>query len=787
MSSHTMRKLIPLCILCVAVGLLLWVLSENRQSTHVDRTVPELLPQSDKGLEATSSSLEPFAASGRILIVPASSPNGVQLDEPIVGRVVDGASGEPLAATITVGDERFGTTASGSFAISHQETGSTARFEAFGFVARSVVIDGSSAMTVALHPAGVVRVRVETADGAPLSGTTVDFVAAEWPRDEARPVLASVSTDDTGRAEFASSVTRVALLADHPGIGAQVRPGETRTIVVGRPSSGLRFLDLDTHEPVAGVRVRVHRSGTDRLAARVLETSEAGDVALTVSESGHEVELMDEHVAWSRPLPASVTERVRGGVHVSATGETGEPTILFVHVERATLMLHDASTGLPIDAVIEATVTYADRSEPIPPGFYKSFVVRDGRFPLQRFDSSARADPRLWCAIRPPGYVMTDVPDLSRVYLSAPEPLRVDLEPAVRRRLRFVDTTGTPFTSGVYVSDHEWLRDFYFGRPDDLDGIVEVDWGGGDLVVWRPSRNADRGSSNGRTLLARVSGSLLEQQEEVLVVIDDEARGEVVVMGVPAGVAVHAIGVGGRHAIAIAGSDGRVELGAFSPGRLLVGTKPWVDHNQENFRIGHFPDALQVAPRRTLRVAYEKRWTLDSPIEGRIALDAITRAHAVVLPEYTTQPGKAPPSRPRLEIGLDDAGRYTIPAGDPLPERLAVWVANQLDPERGPLHGRYLAAWADAGAESVPSLGTLEVVLPSDSTLDRVEIEWTYRDARVGLDKTARAELERGESLHLPGLPQGPVRLLCTANGRDWTERANVGAGSVSVLRVEQE
>ena len=324
-------------------------------------------------------------------------------------------------------------------------------------------------------------------------------------------------------------------------------------------------------------------------------------------------------------------------------------------------------------------------------------------------------------------------------------------------------------------------------------------------MAWRVACPGERSDGNSRFELARVPAASLASDQEIVVVVKDESQAQVLVVHAPVGSVLHAIDSGGGRTVALADQDGIARFAGILPGQVLIGEAGWVDRNEYAEQVGSFPDAPTAEPGKILRVEYDQRWRLRQSIAGRVALDEATGANALLLPEYTTTPGAAVPIDHSYAVRVDEQGRYTIPAGDPRPERLGVWVRRDLDPSSASPGERFLAAWVEPGADVVPGIGGAQVILSDASSTERVELRWTVREVEhnrmfehahslgsgtssLPSDESAlrhTRSLARGSPVLLPGLPVGPLEIQCAAGNRTWKLSATVSAGALVRILIE--
>jgi hypothetical protein len=734
---------------------------------------------------------------------PGEQPQG----ELLVGRVVDAETAAPVVARLTIGSRVSSTTAAGRFSLATSDRGSPIVVEADGYGARSVdASELKSPLVVELHPEGHLRVRVVDPSGAPVPKAAVEFVEAVMAKGDPRQPIREGLSDEHGLVEFASAVPRVARLKPPAlGDGILVRPGETGVLVSGAPCVAVELVDEHSAAPVSGVRARVRPTEGEALAAEVLVSGEDGRLAFPDRPGGSELELLEGFVEPSDELPAPWVRRPRTGLHLPPQGGGGALVRLPLRVGEARLLLSDAITHVPLEGKVELALSRYARTNEIPPGFFSSFPVRRGILRLPHVIAAFSEDPNCWCLIRTSGYVLTEVAGISRAYSQAPEPLPVEVQPAKKRVLRFVNSSGVPYTAYLRVGTVDVPRVLFWGQPNDLDGVVEVEWGGGDLVAWRIACPGERSDGNSRFELARVPAARLASDQEIVVVVKDEGQVQMLVVHAPVGSVLHAIDEGGGRTVALAGPDGVARFGGLLPGQILVGEAGWVDRNEYAEQLGTFPDAPTAKPGETLRVEYDPRWRLRQPIAGRVVLDEATAASAQLLPEYTTKPGAAVPIDHTYAIRVDTQGRYIVPAGDPRPERIGVWVREGVDPSSGIPGQRFLAAWVEPGSNVVPGIGGAQVTLSDASSTERVELSWNVREldsnqmlghshsASIGVTVSPGGgqvlqhthSLARGASVLLPGLPVGPLEIQCSAGEHTWKVTGTVVAGALVDFLIE--
>jgi hypothetical protein len=734
--------------------------------------------------------------------------HGAQLHgEALVGRVVDAETSAPVVARLTIDSTVYSTTAGGRFSVAASDRGASLEVAAPGYTSRSVTAEArGSPLVIELHPEGRLRVRVVDSSDAPVPKAAVEFVEAAMPVGDPRSPLHTALSDEQGMVEFASAQARVARLARPAlGEGVLVRPGETGVLVFGVPGVVVELIDERNGGPIEGVRARVWATEGEAFAAEVLVSGADGRLAFPDRLGGSDLQLLEGYLEPAEVLPAAWVRRPRTGLHLLPQGRAGAHVRLPLQVEEARLLVRDALTHAPIEGKVEFALSHYARTSEIPPGFFSSYYIRGGVLRLPHAIAAFRANPACWCVIQAPGYALTEVASISEVYSQAPQPTIVEMQPAQRRALRFVDSRGGPYTAYLRISTVDVPRVLFWGQPNDLDGVVEVEWAGGDLMAWRTASLGERSDADSRFELARVSADTLSREREIVVVVNDEGEVQLLVVHAPEGSVLHAIDSGGGRTVALADKNGDARFRGLLPGQILVGEAGWVDRNEFAEQLGAFPDAPTVKPGETLRVEYDPRWKLRQPITGRVALDEATAACALLLPEYTTKPGAAVPVGHAHAIRFDGQGRYIIPAGDPRPERIGVWVSKDVDPASGNPGQRFLAAWVEPGAVVVPKIGGVQVTLPAASSTERVELSWNVReidnDQLLGQTHSVSSmpnalagggqvpqhtrSLARGGSVLLPGLPIGPLEIQCSAGERTWKLTGTVSAGVLLRLTLE--
>ena len=802
-----MPRRILFALLLAAIGFLAFRLIAA--SVRTPGPIQPALGAAGSTSDSQSVPVEPpteIARNGRGPASPGAS-GGQPRGEPLVGRVVDAETAAPLVARIRIGSRVSSTTAGGRFSMAAPDRGSSIDVEADGYGARSVNTSGlDSPLVVELHPEGRLRVRVVDLSGAPVPRAAVEFVEALLAKGDPRPPIHEGLSDEHGLVEFASALPRVARLKPPAlGDGILVRPGETGVLVSGAPGVAVELVDERSGAPVGGVRARVRPTEGEALAGDVLVSGADGQLAFPDRPGGSELELLDGFVEPTDELPAPWVRRPRTGLHLPPQGGDAARVRLPLRVGEARLLVSDAITHAPFEGKVELALSRYARTSEIPPGFFSSYSVRHGILRLPHVIAAFSEDPGCWCAIQASGYVLTEVSGISRAYSQAPEPLPVELQPAQKRALRFVNPRGDPYTAYLRLGTVDVPRVLFWGQPNDLDGVVEVEWGGGDLVAWRIAFPGERADENSRFELARVPAARLANDQEIVVVVKDEGQVQVLVVHAPVGSVLHAIDEGGGRTVALADNDGVARFGGLLPGQILVGEAGWVDRNEYAQQLGTFPDAPTAKPGETLRVEYDPRWKLRQPIAGRVVLDEATAASTLLLPEYTTKPGAAVPIGHAYAIRTDEQGRYVIPAGDPRPERIGVWIREDVDPSTCIPGQRFLAAWVEPGSNVVPGIGGAQVTLSDASSTERVELSWNVREldsnqmlghshsASIGAIVSSGGgqvlqhtrALARGASALLPGLPAGPFEIQCSAGERTWKVSATISAGALVRIPIE--
>ncbi|MBK7645271.1 MAG: hypothetical protein IPJ19_19885 [Planctomycetes bacterium] len=462
---------------------------------------------------------------GRGLARPGA-PGEQQHGEVLVGRVVDAETAAPVVARLTIGSTAYSTTAGGRFSVAASSRGALLEVAAPGYTSRSVNAEvRESPLVVELHPEGRLHVHVVDPSGASVPKAAVEFVEAAMPVGDPRQPLHKGLSDEQGMVECASALPRVARLA-RPAIGegVLVRPGETGVLVSGMPSVAVELVDERSGSLLDGVRARVRATEGEAFAAEVLVSGKDGRLAIPDRTGGSDLELLDGYLEPADVLPAAWVRRPRAGLHLPPQGGDGTIVRLPLHVEKARLLVRDAITHVPLDGKVELALSRYARTNEIPSGFFASYPVREGVLRLPHAIAAFRDSAACWCVIRAPGYALTEVAGISEVYSQAPEPKLVEMQPAQRRALRFVDTRGGPYTAFLRISTVDVPRVLFWGQPNDLDGVVEVDWGGGDLVAWRVACPGERSDGDSRFVLTRIPADRLARAPEIVVVVETRAR-----------------------------------------------------------------------------------------------------------------------------------------------------------------------------------------------------------------------------------------------------------------------
>lgn len=747
MKRSTFRGLmwapIPLLVLGIGIGFMIaeWGGSDlTGSAARPGRNAGNL------GSEPLGNSPNAFAPA------PLSSARGEgERAGELSGRVLDDLHSSPIAALVQLGDGRatWSDPVTGLFRVAGPRSAhASLRVRAQGYREANVDLTaraGAGEVEVRLLPARSAELLAEYEGGTPLVDARIEWGPAPthsergeslgWlqSRRPLRGSHGSTRTNAAGRARLElAGPAFVTLFEPENGTASnlELRPGESKRLVLAAPLR-LRVLDHASGAPLGGLGldlwsptdvhalvdsvvtdgegwalyrprrypILVRRQGAamwqgallsndpnvtllgPRLPQATLARIEArpapGEVTLRVHRTSGRVRLVDDDSGEPLAGPARVSRPEKD------CGLIGRPTFCSILGTRSSFGSSDGPYAL-LEGYLDLPILLrfeGEGNEPIP-------AYRDVAFVAE-------------------GYHPVRLSELPNVDLIGGEIPVIRCRRAVQRSVRVTYEDGAPFrgTVAIHSLDPDVFSWSAPGRKDGLHG--PFDWYGSALAV-------DLGQAQRWDL--EIPRAALDSADTATLVIPARA-GTIVVEGVPAlnttSLVAKPLAASGYTPTALL--EGEVHFEHLPPGTYLVGPREWVQGVEpQTFRPSVTGELIELSARLVVgpgvvrRMNWNPNWAGAVAREGTIRVSGSAPIEVILVPRYAPPlpEGETPgPVIPFLSLGrsspripLDAHGRYRIEAGDPVPDRIALCVADPIE------------EWGSSGG-----LRVLDAILPGES------------------------------------------------------------------------
>jgi hypothetical protein len=817
-STRTRRRAAAAVLVTGLVVLVLWLWAHRDAPAPLVAPLPSAPGLGEEQVQVAADpgeDLRSQASRGSVTV----GASGVRSS--IFGRVRDAEFGIPVVAEVrpNVGPSVYSGAVDGRFELSRasremrQIVASAPGYES-QIVTRSAAVeqDGIAIVLTASHHAAViadyedgqpavgVRVTWRATTAIPERGQLTDWISA---RAHAVGTVRESRTDDAGRTSIATGTPVIATVHDaDAGVSqsVRVRPDEEVRIRLARDPLRIQFVDMVTRAPVPGLTIETWSPRSAGAMATEHTTDADGTLAVSVS-SVPLILRRPGSASWQSeliPLTDGMTRTGTGGkvmtmvrIDAAPAGRTG--TIGVGSCGR-TLLLRDAQSGAPIDALVRtrfrnpvkcsgngATITGCTVYTPRCPDESADEVYRSvaGEFQLpcllreaMSASSTANPEPRLMLTVA--GYVPEALPLSTLRGAQTTGPAEVRLTPCGSRQLRVSFADGTPFEQAVLVYAPRgdvvvWKDD---GRSTGVHG--PFDWVGGELLVR---------AGDGKEWNARIAESECASTPELTVVLSS-ATGAIEVDDVPDGycaaalVAKLGLSIKGVIHVPTSSASGQCRFEALPPGTYLVGPRKWVEGaelhglSQEVDRdIADATPRAVVESGKTTKIPWRAAWASGRQMDGTITVRGGSQERVVVVPMYGNLPDASLAQDiqvPRMVFGrrsdmipLDTKGRYRIDAMDPVPLLLVVCMLGD-------------GNWGTV--QNLQVVGTLKPGESLEVSLGSVELTWAKGDTRTPI--TVRYEVP-------PSALRYPVQTFHSARELRWTTDQPLRIDDVPVVVSE--
>ncbi|MEM6673091.1 MAG: hypothetical protein AAF726_09615 [Planctomycetota bacterium] len=589
------------------------------------------------------------------------------------------------------------------------------------------------------------------------------------------------------------------------GVGAVDRavlcqPGSAQipTLVVDLPTLDIIVRD-ERGERLEDFEVRVHGASDMRLDSVALRTDAEGVLRLHGCRPPLEIELaVSGYIVSSEQTAGWLRSRSeRAWLAHGPWWPPAESRSIELSVERrsAAVRLIDAETRKVLEGpaqvetqvIVEGGAWHSIRAHALP--------IRGAsrRLPIVNHDRHRRGAERLVVAYL--GY-RPEAIDVNAVLRGGSETASdVILQPQPSKVIRVLDASGHPYRSRLFTrqstSGCQQLV-----TPDADGRLPAFAWDGSDVSLSELRMTGNSLTGDMLIELGSVDAATLHQDDEATFVVPSSVGTLVVTDVPPTAPPIIALHESGAPAVAVANSASReIKFSGIACGRVFVGPRAWATQLAAQGYAIEDEDAVSIRSGGTVRIPWDERWSIESPIEGRIEISALEPPEIFLWPLYASTETYVMRSSTIERIPVSEDGRYVIPVGEPLPEVLLVCIpsigGSALQP--GSRRMDVLDAIRPGDDGSV-AFGTLQLTWKGPNPPDWLMVHVQLSHTRIGnrsalpalgrLDESIRIEWDPSAPLRWTGVPTSTERLMAMAAGRDAIE-VNLDWSRESTLEID--